>query len=184
MELTKDEKFVREEISKIYDQLVINCKKTAKEGYEKWGHDLLPMCIEMFLLKDIDTQLKVISDGKLEHYLTFMMSLQLKSSSSRFYSVYRKEGNSYREILPDYKYKNKGNYFPEPFEDEEDPTVTCLKSVIQNLNPYERMVVNERIIGKEKFSVLSRKYNITYSTLKKDAELLKIKLQRKCRHLL
>ena len=184
MKLTEDEKFVREKISNIYDQLVINCKKTCKAGYDRWGHDLLPLCIEMFLMKDIEIQLKVIDDGKLENYITFMMGLQLKSSSSRFYSVYRKENYNYREILPNYAYTKEGKDFAGPFEDEEDPTITCLKDLIAKLNPYEKMIVNERIIGKEKFSILSRRYNITYSTMKKDAEILKAKLKAKCRHLI
>ena len=183
MELTPKEKFVREEIAKIYDQLVINCKKTCKAGYERWGHDLLPMCIEMFLNKDIKTQLKVIKDGKLENYITFMLGLQVKSGSSRFYSEYRKDSNSYREFFPNYEYRVE-HQFEKPFEDEEDEVITCIKQQMKKLNPYDKMLVEEILIQKEKYTTVSRKYDIPYASLKRDSELLQIKIKQKCKHLL
>lgn len=183
MDLTPKEKFVREEIAKIYDQLVINCKKTCKAGYERWGYDLLPLCIEMFLTKDIDIQLKVIKDGKLENYITFMMSLQVKSSSSRFYAQYRKDSNSYREYFPNYEYKIE-EQFSRPFADEEDEVITCIKNQMKKLNPYDKMLVDEILIQKEKYTTVSRKYNIPYASLKRDSQLLQIKIKQKCKHLL
>jgi len=88
---------VTKEIGNIYNQLVINCEKTCGAGYNRWGSDLLPMCIEMFLEKDTEYIYKVYTDGKLENFITFMMGFQLKSSSSRFWHVYRKHLNSNRE---------------------------------------------------------------------------------------
>lgn len=183
MKLTEDEKFVRDEVAKIYNQLVINCMKTCGDGYERWGHDLLPMTIEMFLSKDVKTQLKVIADNKLENYITYMMGLQLKSSSSRFWHHYRKDTNKYRELFPNYNYRNHDPEYAKPFEDEEDEITTCIKKAVENLNPYERMIVNEVIIEGETYKKVSETYDIPYYALKRDAEVIKLKLKQLCKHL-
>lgn len=178
------EKLIREEIRKIYPQLVINCEKTCGQGYEKWGHDLLPLCIEMFLHKKTVHKLKVISDGKLENYITFMMGLQLKSSSSRFFHHYRKEGQKYREFLPDYKYTAVNNFYKEAFADEEDPAVTCLKKVRKDLMPFEKMVLDRHLVNGEKYKHLSEEFNIPYYTFKHTAKKIKKLMQDSCSHFL
>lgn len=175
-------KLIRKEIEKIYPQLVINCEKTCGMAYEKWGHDLLPLCIEMFLSKTIHHQLRVIRDNKLENYITFMMGLQLKSSSSRFYHHHRKESNKSREWLPNYQYKITNDFFPEPFEDEEDPVITCLNKVKETLPPFEKMVLNRHIINGEKYIDLSREFNIPYYTFKLTAQKIKKLMKEKCIH--
>ncbi len=175
-------KLIRKEVEKIYPQLVINCQKTCGMGYEKWGHDLLPLCIEMFLSKTVYHQLKVIRDGKLENYITFMLGLQLKSSSSRFYHHHRKETNKYREWLPHYAYKVPNDFFPEPFEDEEDPVITCLNKVKASLPPFERMVVNRHIINGEKYIDLSKEFDIPYYAFKLVSNKIKKLMKESCGH--
>ena len=183
MNLSKEEQFVRDELAKIYDQLVINCQKTCGDGYERWGHDLLPMTIEMFLEKKVEQQLKVIADGKLENFITFMMGRQLKSTSSRFWHHYRKDSNSYREYLPGFKY-NIDPEFPKPFEDEDLPVVDCIKYLVEKFDPFEKMVYNEHIIEKKKYVELSEKYDIPYYTFKVTSDMIKQKLKKECQHLL
>jgi len=67
----KKREIVTEEVGKIYDQLVINCKKTCGAGYSRWGEDLLAMSLEMFFEKKTDYIWKVYQDGKLENFITF-----------------------------------------------------------------------------------------------------------------
>ena len=50
----KKREIVTEEVGKIYDQLVINCKKTCGAGYDQWGEDLLGMSLEIFFEKKTD----------------------------------------------------------------------------------------------------------------------------------
>lgn len=178
---------VRKEIEKIYPQLVINCEKTCTTNYEKYGHDLLALCIEMFLDKTIVHQLKVISDGKLENYITYMMSLQLKSSSSRFYHLYRKHTDRSRELLPDYSYHKQGivnDFYKEPFHDEELEVVSCLKKVRKDLMPFEKMVLDRHLVNGEKYKHLSEEYNIPYYTFKLTANKIKKLMQEKCKSFL
>lgn len=80
---------INEWLQNNYQQLVINCRKVCKNGYKFWGEDLLPFIIQEFLEKSTEYQLKVLADGKVEHWITNAMSFQLKSSTSPFYLKYR-----------------------------------------------------------------------------------------------
>lgn len=172
---------VTEEIGNIYEQLVINCKKTCGAGYNQWGEDLLAMCVHMFLEKDTEYIYKVYTDGKLENFITFMMGFQLKSSTSRFYHVYRKHLNANRELYPNYEYQ--GVHFNDAFQDEPSEVYMCMQKAIEKLNPYEKMLVNEIMIQGNKFNKTSDKYNINYHSLKQDYRRIQELIKRKCKHL-
>lgn len=176
-------KIVTDEIGIIHNQLVINSRKTCGAGTYKWADDLLAMCIEMFLEKTTDYIWKVYQDKKLENFITFMMGFQLKSGSSRFYHRYRKHRDKSRELLPNYELRQDRVATNGAFADEPTELYTHMKKVIESLNPYEKMIVNEIMIGGEKFNSTSKKYKINYYQLKKDYELIQIKIKYKCRHL-
>lgn len=182
MKLSKDEQKVRTELTKIYPQLVINCQKTCGAAYDKHGGDLLAMCIEFYLEKPLDYQLKVIDDGKLEHFITHMMGFQLKLGTTRFYHHYRKHNEKMRELLPNYVYKGWMVEYEKPFQDEESEVYQCMKQVIEKLNPYEKMLVDELIINKEKYIDVSKKYNIQYTHLKRDSIKVRNKIKQACQH--
>jgi len=174
---------VTAEIGKLHPQLVINSHKTCGAGTDKWAEDLLAMCIDMFLEKDTDYIWKVYQDGKLEHFITFMMSFQLKSSSSRFYHRYRKESERSRDLLPNYELRQDRVAFNNAFEDEESEMYTCMKAQIDKLNVYEKMIVNEMMIDGNNYKSTSEKYNINYYTLKKDYKRLQTQIKYACKHL-
>jgi len=176
-------KKVTDELGRIHPQLEINCRKTCGAGHYKWGDDLLAMCLEMFLEKETDYIYKVYQDGKLENFITFMMGFQLKSSSSRFYHRYRKEFEKTRDLLPNYALRQERVAFNDAFSDEPSMLYTCMKREIENLNPYEKMIVNEIMLDKQKFNFISKKYNINYYSLKKDYKRLKDQISNKCKHL-
>ena len=107
METTTEKKqFISNEIAKIYEQLVINCRKVCGAAYDRYGVDLLPFSIEIFLDKPLEVQLKVIADKKLENYITHVMNFQLKLGTTGFYHKYRKHHEKQREYLMDYILKD------------------------------------------------------------------------------
>lgn len=183
MELNEDQKMVRKELSDIYPQLLINARKTLGMGFDKHHGDLIAVCIEFYLEKPLEYQLKVISDGKLEHFLTHMMSFQAKLSTTRYWHHYRKFTEKIREFYPNYNYGPKYTDFPTPFEDEQSEVVSCMKAAIQDLNPYEKMIVNEYLIERNTYTFLVKKYKIDYTHLKKDAARLKKLIGNRCKHL-
>ena len=181
--LTKDEIFVREELTKVYPQLIINARKTCGYVFDKHGLDLIAVCVEFYLNKDIEVQLKVIADGKLENYITFIMGMQLKSGHSKFYRDYRKHNEMQRDFLPNYRYGDDYVPFTQPFEDEEDECISCLKKQIEKLNPYLSTIVNEHVINGKTFTDISSQYDLPYEGIRKDTKATLKTLKEKCQHL-
>ena len=182
--LTKEEKLVRDTITQIYDQLKINCRKVCGAGYDKHGDDLLAMCVEFYLEKPLEYQLKVINDGKLEHFLTKMMAFQLKLGTTRYYHQYRKFNEKIRDFFPNYNYGKQYLNNNLAFADEENESLRCVKYYIDKLNPYEKMIINEYIIEGLTYTAISEKYNITYTHIKRDLIKLKKQLKEQCQHFL
>jgi len=179
MELTKDEKYVRDCITKIYPQLQINARNVCGAAYNKHGGDLLALCIEYYLKKDIEYQLKVINDGKLEHFITHMMNFQLKHATTKFYHQYRKHHEKQREWLPNYDYGLVED-FERPFSDEVSDVMQCIEHMRKELNPYEGMLITEYVLNELNFQEISKKYNIAYYHLKRDLEEVLLNIKKTC----
>jgi len=182
-QLTKDEVFVREELTKVYPQLLINSRKTCGYVFDKHGLDLIAVCVEFFLRKDLDVQLKVIADGKLENYITFIMGMQLKSGTSKFYTEYRKHHEKQRTFLPNWDYGDNYVSFTEPFEDEEDECITCIKNYIKKLNPYLSTLINEHLLNGKTFTDISIQYDLPYEGLRKATKQTIEEIKEECKHL-
>ena len=183
MELTKDEVLVREELAKIYPQLIVNARKTAGYGFSKHGMDVLSVAIEYFLNKPIEVQLKSIRDNKMENFITFMMAMQLKSNSSHYHYHYRRWDLGQREIYFNYDYGEDYIIHPEDIE-ETSLCVQCIKDEIEQLDVYSKMLVNEHLINKKNFSQISKKYKISYTNLKKDTIAVAEQIREKCKKFL
>jgi len=183
-ELSQDEKMIRKEIEKIYPQLLINARKTCGYAFDKHGLDLIAVCVEFFLNKPLEDQLKTIKNNKLENFITFMMAMQLKSGSSKFYKYYRKHHESQRELYFNFDYGSKYIESNDAFRDEESEVITCIQCEIDKLDPYFKMLVQEKLIGEKTYTYISERYDINYSSLKKDTNKAIKTIQEKCKHLL
>lgn len=184
-ELTEEEVWVREELAKLYPQLVINCQKTLGAAYNKHGGDLLAVCVEFFLNKPIATQVRAFKEGKAENFITFMMGMQSKSGSSKFYNEYRRFNEGIRDLYDNYDYDyllevSKG---PEPFEDEVSELMQCINQQMDDLNPYEKMLIQERVIKGSRFVEIADTYDINYTSLSSELKKVLKKIKNKCSHL-
>jgi hypothetical protein len=185
MQLSKKEIKVRKALTDIYPQLVINCQNVCGAAYKTYGNDLLSVAVEFFLDKEVDYQLKVIADGKLEHYITKIMNFQLKLGTTRFWHHYRKPAEKSRELYTNYDYGPRFKTYNTAFQDELSDCAICIQEYVEKLDPYLKMLFKERIMEKNKWVDISRKYNnISYGNLKKDTEELQVKIKQKCGHLL
>ena len=187
MKLSKEEEYVREQLAKLYPQLIINAKKTAGAMFDKHGLDLIAVAIEFFLNKPIEKQLEAFEKGKAENFITFIMSMQLKSGSSKFYSEYRKHHEKQREFYSNYnysKYSDDHIVHLEVFTDEPDLHIECLKCEVEKLNAFESMIFQRMLTNKETATALSKEYKIPYHNFKIAAEDIKTKIKRKCKHFL
>jgi len=177
-ELTEEEKYVREELTKLYPQLQINCQKTLGAAYEKYGGDLLALCITFFLEKPIEVQVKAFKEGTAENFITFMMGMQSKSSYSKWYHEYRKHHENQREYFTDhYQYDAE-------VEDryEDDDMMLCIKQAIKKLNPYEKMLIEKKVIKGMRFVDIAEDFDIPYSSLASTLKTTLKKLKEQCRH--
>jgi len=171
--------YVDKHLTDIYDQLIINCQKTCGAGYSQWGEDLLPLALEFFLDKPLDVQYDSCINNKAENFITYIMGFQLKSSTSRFWHVHRKHKSSHRELIPDsfmYDGTNKE-------DTSDDDFMLCIKSSIKHLDPFERMLIEERVIKRLKFVEIAERYDIPYTALSSQLKVALKKIKSKCLHL-
>jgi len=183
--LTQDEIFIRKKIEEVYPQLVINARKVSTTNFHKWGLDLITTVVEFFLTKPIEKQLKTIEDGKLENLLTFMMAVQLKSTSSRFYAEFRKHTLAIRELYTDYQYKgveyeyNMEDGHAEIFQSE---LMKCVEFHLKELDVYQKMVYDEILRQGKTYTEVSKHYKINYNHLRETTEELRQYFNDKCEH--
>ena len=177
-ELTKEEIWVREELTKLWPQLQINEKKVLGTAYDMYGGDLLAVAIEFFLEKPIDNQVEAFKEGKAENYITWIMNIQAKHDTTKFYHQYKKHTIRMREYYPDtYLYDQH-----KPEDDSDDDLMVCIKEAIKHLDPFERMLVEERIIKGSGYEEIRDKYDIPYYSLSNEITKVKKKLKKLCQH--
>ena len=184
MKLSKDEVRVREELTKVYPQLQINCRKVCGQAFDKWGDDLLHLSIEMFLEKPIEKQIFTIEQNKLENFITYIMNFQLKrGKTTRFWHTHRKFVGQTRELFNGtYDYK-RDDMFPKPFEDEVSELQQCINKSINKLDPFEKMLIKERVEWGMNYTEIAEKYNIPYSSLQGGVKKILRKIKEQCQHL-
>tara|TARA_R110000744_G_scaffold351481_2_gene457313 strand:- start:499 stop:1059 length:561 start_codon:yes stop_codon:yes gene_type:complete len=181
--LTKDQEFVREELSKVFPQLKINADKVCGWGKDRWADDLLQLSVEMFLEKPIDQQLYTIEIGKLENFITTIMNAQLKlGRTTRFYHTHRKFITSTREYYMNRGYNEVGT-LKQPFDDEPDRCMECIKKEISKLNPFQKMIVKEKIEYGYRYTDIAKKYGIPYNQLQSELKLVLKEINQTCKHL-
>ena len=170
---------IRIALGKLHPQLVTNCKKLCGTGYGQWGENLLSHTISQFLSMKTAKQFKIIFlDGKAEHYITFGMRVQLKSSTSTFYTIYRKPLIKTRELLPDYKYQN---YNTDKDSDDTLEIKECFTYHLNNtLNFYDKHLIMEHYYKGISVSDMSITLDISPGTLAKDIKKVLIKIKRLC----
>ncbi len=182
-ELSPDELYVRQELAKIFPQLKINAQKVCGWGATKWADDLLQLSVEMFLLKDIKTQLYTIKIGKIEHLITTIMNQQLKlGPTTKFYHVHRKFLGTTRELFDNHAYASEHLSFQEDFEiTDRSPLEECIHCEMAKLKPYEQMIVRKNIMYGHKFKEIADEYGIPASTIARDVKKELKKLNEKCK---
>ena len=89
---------VNDWITDNYKQLRINIIHKLAGDTNRLAEDLLASTIEQFLKKDTDICYRIVTEEKPEYYITRMAALNLKSSTSYFYTHYRKPAMDIREF--------------------------------------------------------------------------------------
>ena len=183
MKLTEDEKFVRQKLAEVFPQLQINAQKVCGWGASKWADDLLQLSVEMFLNKDIKTQLYTIEIGKLENLITTIMNQQLKlGPTTKFYHTHRKFLTSTREMYDNHAYETEYLAFQSEYDDDnKTPLEKCIQCEMNKLNPYEKMIITKSVMQGHKFIEIADLYNIPPATIARDVKRELKKLKELCK---
>lgn len=177
------EKVVRDEISKIYPQLKINSRNVCGDNWRKWADDLLHLSIEFFLEKPLKDQIYTLHIGKLEHFITNIANRQLKlGQTTRFWHTHRKYTYKSREYFSNIDYE-VDDFYKKPFEDEVTDLMSCIKSQINDLDPYQKMLIKEKVEYGNTYRDIAKKYNIPYFSLQTELKKVLKNIKQKCKHL-
>ena len=179
MTTREKEAAIRVALNDLYPQLEINCKKVCGQGHERWGANLLAHTIELFLQMNTDKQYKIIVEDKAgENYITRSMAIALKSYTSSFYRIYRRDLESYRELLPDYHYTD---YHTENDTSEVQDIKECLRYHVDNtLDYYDKYLIQEHYYNGANLGTISEKTGIQPYRVTADIKKALKKLKKLC----
>jgi len=187
--LTEQEKkdLVNRAITQAYPKMLKDFKRITSYNSEKF-EDLLQFCLSEFLSKkSIDYQYKVcVTDGKLVNYMGRSMSLNLKSSTSPYWSLHRRAAyNSRGSYLVEYDEHGKHD-LPEI----QDPDLQlkdvnpreCVMYALEQVDFYHRALLDEYYLQDKTYKQIQQKYGIPLYHIRKDIENGVKLLQEHCKH--
>ena len=156
------------EITKAYPKMCQDDKRITSYNYHLYS-DLLSFVLAEFLgKKSISYQFKVCCvDKKILNYVGRSMSLNLRSSTSPYWSHIRRDSYHYRGLYlaeTDKAYIN-GDY--DTIQEQEMDNMDCVLQALEQLDFYHRPLLTDYYINGLNYTQLNKKYNISPNHLKK-----------------
>lgn len=184
--MTKEEK-INTFVSEHYEWLMKEVKKNIAKGkMTEYGEDLLHhILLDLYKLSDEKID-QLLDDEKMKWYILSGCGLQLRSSTSPFYRVHRKEKMSARENYigggdHEFNYSGtKGILEQEYIPYEGDPLYDCMMDEIESLHWYYRQLIQDKWIEGLTLAQMREKYGITLSSLSKDLKVAYEVIRTKC----
>jgi hypothetical protein len=170
-------KILDKHLGDIYPQLRINMDKICGHNKHLWADDLLVVGLEYYLAKPLEQRWETYLNNKTENFITYICTIQVKSGNSKFYNTYRKDSINSREIFDNYKYVKE-----EDIEQEYGLVIQCMKKELDKLNPYEKMLIEEKIIQGKSYAFINQKYNIHNGHLLRDIKRIVKQIRTRCQH--
>jgi hypothetical protein len=167
--LTEDEMrdMINREITLAYPKMLLDERQITSYNYHLYS-DLLSFVLSEFLSKKpIEYQYKVCCiDKKVLNYIGRSMSLNLRSSTSPYWSHIRRDSYNFRGIYlaeTDKAYIN-GDY--DEIEINEDDNYNCMLIQLNKLNFYLKPLIIDYYIQGMTYMQLNKKYGISLKHLK------------------
>jgi hypothetical protein len=168
-ELTDDEKrdLINHAINKHYPKMLLDEKRITSYNYHLYS-DLLSFCMEQFLCKKpLDYQYKVcVTDDAILNYMGRSMSLNLRSSSSPYWSHIRKDSYNYRGV---YLAETDKAYITGQYDEitiQVDTDFECMLIQLEKLDFYHKPLIIDYYIQGMTYIQLNKKYGISLKHLK------------------
>ena len=167
-ELTDDEKrdMINIAIAKHYPKMLLDEKRITSYNYHLYS-DLLSFCLEQFLCKkDINYKYKVcVTDDAILNYMGRSMSLNLRSSSSPYWSHIRRDSYNYRGI---YLAETDKSYINGDYDEivvKEDADYNCMLTQLEKLDFYHKPLITDYYLNGMTYAQLNKKYSISLKHL-------------------
>ena len=135
---------IRQYIEKNYIEILNKVKAVTRNHQDT--EDLLQDCILNLLEKGNDYTDNIVKDNKVQHYIIKMVHIQFNSSTSPFYTQYKKSSLKSKEI--DAELIESLEDKQEIIEDSEK-LVDDVKIYIGNLPIYNRTIAEKHFVDKE-----------------------------------
>ena len=158
------DKFVREEYEWLDKEIRANIAINQMKDY---ADDLIKeMIIQLYNMNEEKIE-KLLDNGKLKWYILSGAGMQLRSSTSPFYLRIRKHKSFARENgLPG----SNSNIFDtgEVYEEYDESLYQCFKREMENLQWYQKTIMDEYWFQNMTLEEMRAKYNISKRHLVKD----------------
>jgi hypothetical protein len=168
-ELTDNEKrdLINHAISKHYPKMLKDEKRITSYNYHLYS-DLLSFCMEQFLTKKpLDYQYKVcVTDDAILNFMGRSMSLNLRSSTSPYWSHIRKDSYNYRGV---YLAETDKSYINGHFDEitiSEDDDFNCMLTQLDKLDFYHKPLITDYYLKGMTYDQLNKKYGIALRHLR------------------
>jgi RNA polymerase sigma factor (sigma-70 family) len=159
---------IRQYIEKNYIEILNKVKAVTRNHQDT--EDLLQDCILNLLEKGSDYTNQIVEDDKVQHYIVRMVHIQFNSSTSPFYTQYKKSSLKSKEIDEE---------LIESLEDKQEviedsaKLVDDVKLYIGNLPIYNRTIAEQHFINGKSQREMSKFYNINRIHIAKDLNTIK-----------
>jgi RNA polymerase sigma factor (sigma-70 family) len=163
---------IRQYIEKNYIEILNKVKAVTRNHQDT--QDLLNDCILNFLEKGNDYTNQVLQDGKVQHYLVRMGHIQFNSSTSPFYTQYKKNSLKSTEINEDVVQIEDEVIIHE----DKEKLVNKVKLYIGNLPVYERILAEKHFVDNTSQREMSKMYNINRIHISRDLNNIQSNIKR------
>lgn len=136
--------------------------------------DLLQDCILAFLEKGPDYTSRILMEDKVQHYLVRMAHIQFNSSTSPFYTKYRKASRKSNPI-EDYQFEEEGIELKE----DKEKLVKDIKIYIGKLPLTDKTFAQRHLVDDVSQREMSRFYNINRTHISASIDLTKKNIKMK-----
>lgn len=162
-------------IEKHYKWLLKEIKtKIAKDAMREYGPELLHFVIIELYNKSPEYKQQLLSDEKVQYWLLTSSGLQLRSGSSPFYRMIRSNRMSARSGGEEMDTVVWEDYDGEMYE--------CFLQAMDQLDFYQRKLVEEKYLNELTFKAISDKYQIHQNHIRKDLFAAIQQMREHCKH--
>ena len=170
-------------VSKEYDWYIGEVGKNITWGkMNDYTEDLCHMMLQSLYQLDEDKIVEMIENGKIKGWLLRGASLQIRSSTSPFYNIFRKHKMSARSGVID---SDAGETFTPSYEmevEQEEELLDCLDRAVNQLHWYKRELYNKKFKEGWTLEEIHKFYNIGKRHLVRDMNEALEEIRETCKY--